>query len=336
MALSRRLGVVAILSSCFFVAVACGDDDSKDTGADAGAGGEGEGGDDGSGSGGTKNTAGKGGTAGTAGKATGGSAGTGGTPPTDAGAGGEAPQGGVGGEGAATSGGAGAGGEGATTNGGAGAGGEGGAPVAEELKTCSWVCQSDDDCKAGADTSNKCDPVAKVCARPAVCEDNLDCVTSAFMGACESDEGCFDGTACVAWDGDGQCAWLPFDGACDPGSELEALPRMGAAGTIDVCVDRSSACMDGQCVPGCAAVGCAPGNGDTCNEETGLCECEQGTECNSGICNTDKTCAQCSTDEQCAASAAQTGLDICVNGSCGCSAASVCPNPFASATKACN
>jgi hypothetical protein len=105
-----------------------------------------------------------------------------------------------------------------------------------------------------------------------------------------------------------------------------------------VCASEDPRCFSGSCQPGCndtSAGGCIPGFGDTCNKDTGKCDCSQGTECNSGKCGKDAQCVQCVTDDDCAPLAAY-GQDKCMGGSCGCSAAGVCPDQgFANATVAC-
>jgi hypothetical protein len=344
MALSRRLGVVAILGSCWFTAVACGDDDSSSpSGSEAGAGGEG-GDADGNGSAGSKNTAGKAGmsTAGTAGTPNGGNAGTAGTSPGDGGTAGSfdpgvGGEGGVGGESNTSPpmGGAGGdGGSGATSQ-----GGEGGVPAVTELKICAYSCQTDDDCKVGQDGSNKCDPTTKTCGYPPECAETIDCVPakSFWLFNCESDADCIpDSEACVTFNGVGYCAEVPTDGQCFFGGVPEQQPHQGAQGTVEACIERTYVCNTGACVQGCLAFGCDEGVGDTCNETTGLCECAQASECAKGVCGADHHCAECATSADCAPTAAQTGRDVCVDGKCGCSGANKCPaSPFKAATAVC-
>ena len=344
MALSRRLGVVAILGSCWLVAVGCGDDATNSASNDAGAGGEA--GDDGSSSGGTKNNGGKGGqsTAGTAGKTNGGSAGTAGAGGNSGNAGTTPVDGGTGGTGEEPVAGAGGTTDGGTgpTDGGVNAGGEGGAPVVvTELNSCSYGCNSDDDCKVGNSTAAKCNPETKKCETPDLgepCETISNCVPfgSFWLITCADDDGCLPGEACVTWQGEGWCATPPEDGVCLTFGLPEALPHHGAQGDVEVCVDHSWYCGSNKtCQPGCTAeYGCEPGEG-TCNVETALCECAASGECNTGTCEADHQCAECATHEDCAKKAGQTGLDVCVDGKCGCSGANKCPNQFKNATAVC-
>lgn len=220
--------------------------------------------------------------------------------------------------------------------------------MAAEANKCSYECETDDDCSviqvdAPPDTTLKCNSLTKACEDPTkVCETQDNCVPSGsywFMN-CESDAECFEGEACVSWEGVGWCASLPTDDVCFLAGAPEPLPRLGAQGTIDVCVAHSWLCGEQggkvECFPGCSEEeGCGSGNGDTCNLETGLCECETGAECAGKAC-IDGRCAQCATNQDCAVTAGATGADICVDGQCGCSGANKCPVvPFKGATAVC-
>jgi hypothetical protein len=358
MALSRRLSVVAILGSCWFTAVACGDDDTTiPSGSDAGAGGEGGDGDNGSA--GSKNTAGKAGmsTAGSAGTLNlGGNAGTAGTQSAgtagvgsgDGGTAGSGDAGGAGGEDGTSPPLGGAGGDvGQAGAGATSAGGEGcAAVVVTELKACSDECLTDDDCSIvipdnPPDTTYKCNVETKKCENPAeVCNIDADCVAFSWFFECDDTFPCFgDDEACISWQGRGWCASKPDpEDGCLTGGAPEVLPLLGGTGTAEVCVDRAWICgAKGKCETGCAeGLGCGDGKGSTCNETTHRCECASGTECASGVCGQDGSCAECSTDEHCAPKAAQTGHDVCVDGVCGCSGPNECPNvPFKNATTVC-
>jgi hypothetical protein len=130
---------------------------------------------------------------------------------------------------------------------------------------------------------------------------------------------------------------LSVGDACDFGFEPKDLPRHGTAGVSNVCVgfDR---CQDGACTFNCAdplfGGFCEAGNGDTCNGETGRCECTAGSECRSNVCGVDHLCVQCAVDDDCTGDG-PTGWDICVNGKCGCSSTDICPDVTDAATPVC-
>jgi len=343
MAFSRRLGVVCILGACWFVAVGCNDDeDQKDSSSDGGEGGEAP-------SAGKSSVAGSANNAGKGGVGTAGEGGSGGT--ATAGSGGETPI--TGGAAGADTGNGGAAGIAEVPFGGAagaqagGAGGAGGEPSAAAL-ACRYKCINDDDCaKPGpvTDTSEKCNTVTKRCENPnAVCDADSDClaVVSEWVTSCLDDDGCFAGfEACVTSNGKGYCAALADanfpDFPCIIGS-LITVPRFGAQGDVEVCGSLDARCFAGTCQAGCGDVdkgGCEAGEGSVCSATTGLCECATGAECTSQLCE-NSHCVECATSEQCAGSAQFTGLDICVNGKCGCSAPAVCPDgAYESASPVC-
>lgn len=352
MAFSRRLGVIGILSVSWFVAVACSDDEKN--GANAGAGEAGEAGEASGGkstSGGSANNAGKAGNA-TAGK--GGMSTTGGTP--TGGSGGNAGSAVTGGAGAGAVGGEDAGGAGGGPGlGGVGAGGAsagaggtdeggaGGVPAAT-VKSCGNQCEIDADCNIPDVIGQKCDQVSHRCydSTEATCQTNDDCIPggSFWSVPCATDAECADddSESCVAVAGVGWCAVLAVAGECAMG-EAKDLPRQGAQGESKVCVayDR---CQAGVCRYNCAdplfGSPCeGAGDGDSCNAVTGMCECTLGTECNSGVCGGDKQCAECTTNEECSEAGPLSGWDVCVNGKCGCSSTSVCPDQTAAATPVC-
>jgi hypothetical protein len=347
MALSRRLGVVAILGSCWFTAVACGDDDDskRPSGSEAGAGGEG-GDADGNGAAGSKNTAGKGGTAaaGSGGKPSGGSAGAGGLASGDGGSAGSVEPGVGGAGGSDAEGGAGPlvtlGGQGGA--GASSAGGEGGAPlVVTELKSCSDRCVNDNDCKIGADNSYRCNVETNRCENPFdACEADDDCVSHGWFFDCDENVPCFsEDDVCISWQGRGWCASKPDQVlGCITGGEPEMLPVLGSNDEAEVCVDRAWICGDKKtCEVGCSGgFGCGGGKGDICNEATHRCECGAGTECTSGVCGDDDQCAECVTDAHCTPTASISGNDVCVDGKCGCSGPDKCYDyGFAAATTVC-
>jgi hypothetical protein len=344
MAYSRRLGVIGMLGVCFFVAVGCDDSDDKNVkDAEGGEAGESAGGSAGSGgksTGGSQNNAGKGG------KATGGAAGS-----TTAGTAGTANGGGEGGTAGEGTGGLGGEGNTSTPLGGAGADGGGGEPGggaggAEQVaaKSCGDQCEVSDDCIIADSVEQKvCDPVAKRCVEPFhACEAHDDCLpwASSFTKTCANQADCDDVSGvCVAWNGTGYCAAQPFEGTCigRPGAAATKLLQFGTPdpSMVDVCLSTEGRCNAGECIVSCTAVGgCeGSGDGDQCNEDTGLCECQTADECGGRECGADNHCVECVTGADCDAQA--TGLDTCVNGSCGCSSPDSCIDQTANATPVC-
>jgi len=228
---------------------------------------------------------------------------------------------------------AGAGGE-AGASGAAGAGGAGGEPSLVS-KQCANACKnSGEGAVDGAEIQKICDPVSKRCVDPSTptCSVSDDCFPAMnFWEPCDSSTACNDVQRCITWQGAGYCANLNSD-SCFPEELALTLAEFGTAdSTVNVCV-VPAACNHGACEPGCETVGC--GDGLECGATSHLCECSTGSECpDSGVCGDDHLCAQCVTDDDC--SAPDAGLDKCVNGVCGCSSASVCPDPTASATPVC-
>jgi len=322
---SRHLGMVCILGCSWLVAVACGsDDNTKQQPAEAG----GEAGE--SGKGGTPSSGGSSNNAGTSNN-NGGNAGKGGT---SGGSGGIAGEGGTGAMSAAGTAGANEGGQVGEPGGAAGAagaagaeggGGAGGASTVEQAKLCYTQCQMDQDCSGSGSSLVACNVESHRCEdRFAQCTVNADCwAEENWTQTCQTDNDC-DGDVCVAFRGAGFCAVAAdSETGCPPFfPSQEAFPRFGADGTADVCVSLSYRCIDGTCAEPCNVDSCPDsGTGDTCNTDTGRCECQTGAECNSTVCGSDHHCVQCVTDDQCTA----PGQDKCVNGKCGCASADSCP-----------
>jgi hypothetical protein len=333
MAFSRRLGVIGILGASWLVAVGCGSDDDKkvNRGDTAGEGGEAAGGTPSSG--GSNSNAGKGGmvivVGGEGGSAT---AGTGGT----AGSGGSAGTGG-------TTSDAGAAGIGGAAAGAAGGSAEGGAAGAPQALACDHECAIDDDCVilGAVDSSHKCNPVTKRCEDPnEVCSADSDCLAFAsdWTGPCTDDTNCDEFYACVSYNGKPYCApTSDADFGCIMGAPV-TLPHVGAAGDIAVCGSEDPRCFDGKCAAGCGDSfkgGCNQGEGNVCNTDTGLCECDTTDDCATNLCE-NRHCLECSTDADCKKTSQYTGLDTCVNGKCGCSGSQVClSGGFKNATPVC-
>jgi hypothetical protein len=326
MAFSRALGVIGIVTVSWLAAVGCDDDDGKkvEPGQAGGEGGEAPAGGKSSAGGSTSNggggkSSGGGGTS----SAGDGGAGLGGAPPiVDGGAGGEpvTPSGGA-----------------------AGDGGAGGEPAAA-LALCGNECEMDADCNLGPDSPGACDQETKRCYDPSkvLCQDNADCVPPAsfWTANCTSDSDCVfeDNQRCVELEGVGWCAPISGEGCTFGGPTALPLFEIPTA-TVTVCAATWDRCRDGSCEFNCAdpVFGgfCEAGNGNSCNEDTGLCECEVGAECNAtGICGADKHCTECATDQDCIDKNA-AGLDKCFAGRCGCGSAASCPDNTQAATPVC-
>lgn len=335
MAFSRRLGVIGILGVCWFVAVGCNDDeDQKDSSSDGGEGGEAP-------SAGKSSVAGSANNAGKSGAGTAGKGGTGGT--ATAGTGGETPvAGGAAGSDAGNGGAAGtpevSGGAGGVAGADAGgAGGVGGDPGVPAAKACSNECEIDGDCVIGTDETLKCNQANHRCEDPLACSTGADCVPGInawdFFPPCTTSADCDpDFQRCTAWQGQGYCAYLELDGCLLPGEVATSLPEFGNDNNqVTVCVVPAVCTEAKQCEPGCEAGECGDGAGDTCDTVTHLCKCTLGSECTSNVCGADGVCQECVTAADCEGA----GLDECVNGKCGCSAANVCPDLTTAGTPVC-
>jgi hypothetical protein len=214
--------------------------------------------------------------------------------------------------------------------GGGGAGGAGGAsPVVEQAKLCLVQCETQQDCAGSGSDLVVCNLETHTCVDQAsTCSVDDDCWAHAsnWTATCQTDDDC-GGDTCVAFRGVGVCAILADGaGSCDPYT-LKTLPRFGADAMVDVCVNTSGdRCVDGTCTQACNdptldANRCSGGTGDTCNPDTGRCECQTDDECTSNVCGPDHHCVECVTNDQCHG----FGLDTCVNGKCGCGSADSCP-----------
>ncbi len=305
MAFSRSLGIGIVLGVSWLVAVGCGDSSNKKvvSGGESGEGGEATTG--GKASGGSSNNAGKAGAAGTAG-----------TVADVAGAGGM----GISGD-------AGAGPLGTAGAGGAAEAGAGGAAPAGAL-SCVYACQVDDDCLLpGNDTTYKCNPTTKRCDdRTLLCETDHECFAhvDSWPAGCTINDDCSFGEACVAFRGTGFCAPLPGADGCAPDDIVTMSLFEG--GEQQVCGSADARCIAGACDLGCSAVGCSGGDGQTCEPDSGVCSCETGADCDSGVCTAGhcEPAPQCATSDDCAATADDTGLDVCVDGKCGCATSDTC------------
>jgi hypothetical protein len=223
--------------------------------------------------------------------------------------------GGVGGEGGGAGGvGGGAGGEGGGAGGeggmGGGAGGEGGGMggAGGGGGPCDGVV---------CDPGDRCNPVNGVCEAPpaGACEAPEECPDGECLAdlpggfclvACADDAGCGPAARCLAGGNGNLC----FD-RCDDGTNCRE-------GWVCADVNDANGQPDGQvCLPDCRVNEC--GRGQTCNEDTGLCEetplpcpypCQAGEQCREGRCVRDN--GTCVTDYHCEANTRQCHQGRCV------------------------
>ncbi len=271
-------------------------------------------------------------TGGTGGGATGGSGGGMAT----GGSGGGMATGGAGGGGTGGSAGAGTGG-----SAGAGTGGSAGMPAGDR---CRERCTMTSDCLPGFECiSNRCEFPGPGCM-----SDNECVIRSSFASSgCTNDGDCtVSGDRCVVFMAANHCA-TPSSGSCFFSTE-QSLPLADTTGNIDVCVNDTAKCPvpGGLCLVAacesntdCAApfsecdtttglCGCSDspdscGTGEACNASTGQCECTDDSACTAGtnvsVCNTTTGLCECANNADCTFNS-----DVCNNGTCGCSNATVC------------
>jgi hypothetical protein len=339
---------ILLFGISFVLTASCGGDDD-DSAPSAG-----KGGGAGHAGAGTAGKAGRGGSSSGAGEAgmTGVAAGGGGrSGSSHGGAAGEAASAGASGTNATTTGGTGAvsgtGGSAGSPEGGgpssasAGMGGAGGESEAKH-KLCSHTCEPTEDCA----TETFCHPDLHRCIE---CNDRTDCIPikSAWVSTCTMDSDCplVDfGDVCVDVGGRGFCA-PAYDGTLGclfPGEVPITLPKFGSSETIDVCGTDSGRCEDNRCFSGCSSepdfctTGLTSGYGDTCDEASGHCTCEDDGECTHGPAHCDLAthrCVECGEASHCAG--AIEGKDVCSEGHCGCSSASVCTDSAPGGTPVC-
>jgi hypothetical protein len=316
----------------------------KGSAGEPSAGGAGEGGANSLGGGSGKGGSGaRGGHSGTGGSSTGGTNATGGT-----GTGGTNATGGTNGGGTSGSGGSGAlgssgdgtggGGEGGGPEaGGAGQGGQGGT-VEPHAAFCSYHCTDSNQCGQGS-ICNDAGLCVSALARPLSCDADDECTPAAsFWGPeCTSDADCAVGTqACVAVGGVGQCAFLA-DSPCFSGAPAERT-KFGSTDQVSVCT-VPGVCQRHACATTCAVdTDCFGGTGPTCNTTTHFCGgCTAETDCfGAGVshCDVPTGMCQCASNDDCTGTFGIPGTDTCVNGTCGCSSASLC-TAYPDATIAC-
>jgi len=327
----KNLGTWVLVATVSSVSMAAcgGDDDALPT---AGTGGGGSGGTTGGKGGGSGRGGSPGGHGGEAGEPQAGAGQTGAGAPGTGGSGAVSGGGGSGGGGGSMMSTAGAGAEEA---GGADNGGAGGAPETE-LKACVVGCQMESDCQGEFDKVRHCDVEFRRCVE---CNTHADCVpiASGWQSTCTMDDDCFVafGEVCVNVMGFGHCAAVPDEplGCLFPGEAPVTLPKFGVTPTelVDVCGKDSGRCENRRCFTGCTddpnfcTTGLTAGHGDTCDTASGRCTCQADSECAHGPqhCNpVTHLCDECADATDCSGAAA--GKDVCVDGRCGCSSASVC------------
>jgi hypothetical protein len=162
------------------------------------------------------------------------------------------------------------------------------------------------------------------------CTDDAPCVDlfSGFTPTCSSDADC-SGRVCIDRAGVGRCATAPSEFvSCAQLQQTEVeLPRFPDGGLVTVCANERAACNQelGFCFLPCRDNGdCATSAPfDTCNVATGLCGCNEDSDCDGvagGSVCVEGTC-RCTSDAECRE---LTNADTCFDGVCGCSSAAVC------------
>jgi hypothetical protein len=209
----------------------------------------------------------------------------------------------------------------------AGASGQGSSP--EQAKFCTYRCTSPDQCGTGNTCSDagRCVPIS---GAPS-CNVNDDCTPSAssWSEQCMSDGDCFGtGYVCVGLGAAGWCAQVAAPD-CFSGAP-SVFTRFGSTDQVSVC-SIPGVCQRHQCVTSCAVDADCPIGGPHCQTSTHLClGCTSDGECTSaGVshCDIPSGTCQCAFDSDCTGAAPGTGIpgtDQCVNGTCGCSSASIC------------
>jgi hypothetical protein len=222
--------------------------------------------------------------------------------------------------------------------------GSGGGGEPEELRSCHYQCDVDDDCASPGIIKYVCDETTKRCgAQDLSCSGHADCVAfaSSWTVACAKDDDClFASEVCVDAGGYGRCAetYDPSSGCGLPGQVSITRPKFGTVeDLVQVCGNDSGRCGDGACFFGCMGPSaCGEGDGDTCDTESGRCTCTDDNECSGGTsqCNqATQRCDECASDLDCWRDQTR---DHCVAGRCGCSSAQVCSEAvFPAATPLC-
>jgi hypothetical protein len=214
-------------------------------------------------------------------------------------------------------------------------GSAGGAPLGP---LCVEACKVDADCESLFSTEEyHCNAETQRCegfASP--CRGGDECIPGAsqWLWSCSSDHDCyfFDDDVCVSIAGVGRCARLapspnaPDGGCVFPVPDAIELPRLGAAGKVLVCSDRSQQCRASICVIACKAEDdCySDPNGAVCNVQTGVCGCESDQDCRvPGVsrCDTTRHRCECADDTDCED---VPNTDKCIAGHCGCDSTAAC------------
>jgi len=199
--------------------------------------------------------------------------------------------------------------------------GEGeGEPEGPAALLCQERCDEDDDCRTGY----KC--LDHRCAEESSleCAKDLDCVAvfSYWSTPCDGPADCPD-QVCVAFGARGRCAARPDITPCADLTLVEVdMDEHNSDSLARVCASENDICgHDNRCAKRCETdEGCIATAYPSCNTATGRCECTpmscdyNATDCVDGRC-------RCTRDEDC------TGgdVDVCYEGTCGCSSADVCP-----------
>jgi hypothetical protein len=248
----------------------------------------------------------------------------------DAGNGGVPGAGGGGTGGAAGEGGQGGGGGQAGMSGTGGSAGSGGdTPPGEELTFCQERCSVDGDCLADHTCqSGICWPDSTPSTS---CSSDSECVGlfSGWSTACATSDDCAGFAAgtqdCADVSGEGRCVFIPGPNlACATLQQEEVdVTRFPGGEALTVCAQTRATCVDGACQLPCTDNShCASPEYPVCDLGVGRCVC-QPDSCvtNASVCGDDGIC-KCTGDADCRAGS----VDTCIEGVCGCSNATICPD----------
>lgn len=187
---------------------------------------------------------------------------------------------------------------------------------------CQVECEEDADCDDGVEcTVDSCDPATATCRNPmpddGACDDSNDCT----VDSCDATDGCGNamvdnGTACVdEMDVEGQC----LDSACVTDCQTQEDCDDGVDCTTDACNSTTGECVNtpnnGACLDAFACTNnvCDPTIG--CQALPDDTACNDGLPCTTDTCDASSGCVSTPDDTVCDDAVACTG-DVCdrVNG----------------------
>lgn len=198
-----------------------------------------------------------------------------------------------------------------------------------EANVCQEQCAADSDCLDGF----TCAAERCVASAASGCQEDADCVAilSGWTVECASSDECTTGPCLAPGDEPadaGLCAVQPTEFFACADMQFEEVERTTVEGDMaTVCARTNGRCADaGYCFIPCTPNSCLDGPPETpiCNQDSGMCECDESScENNSSIC-VDGQC-RCASDADCT----NGPVDTCYDGVCGCATAVSCEDGFA-------